>query len=69
MSVTKALRGQKHLRSSGKGPQKWETGGAEPPGPEYRLTPAARCVHVRLRLEFNWCAWPQQKTLGPDQRL
>ena len=39
MSVTKALRGQKHLRSSGKGPQKWETGGAEPPGPEYRLSP------------------------------
>ena len=39
VSVVKALRGQKHLRSSGKGPQKWETGGAEPPGPEYRLTP------------------------------
>ena len=46
VSVTKALRGQKHLRSSGKGPQKWETGGAEPPGPEYRLTPAARSSHA-----------------------
>ena len=45
MSVTKALRGQKHLRSSEK-PQKRETGGAEPPGPEYRLTPAARSSHA-----------------------
>ena len=57
MSVTKALRGQKHLRSSGKGPQKWETGGAEPPGPEYRLTPLLG-RHARLVLEFNWCGYP-----------
>ena len=35
----KGTEGEKHLRSSGKGPQKWETGGAEPPGPEYRLSP------------------------------
>ena len=50
VSVTKALRGQKHLRSSGKGPQKWETGGWEPPGPEYRLTPLLGLATERLKV-------------------
>ena len=39
MCPFKGTEGKKHLRSSGKKPQKWETGGAEPPGPEYRLSP------------------------------
>ena len=39
MCPFKGTEGKKHLRSSGKKPQKWETGGAQPPGPEYRLSP------------------------------
>ena len=54
MCPFKGTEGKKHLRSSGKKPQKWETGGAEPPGPEYRLSPLLG-RHARPRLKFNWC--------------
>ena len=55
MCPFKGTEGKKHLRSSGKGPQKWETGGAEPPGPG-GLTSPCSSVHARRELERDWCA-------------
>ena len=55
MCPFKGTEGKKHLRSSGKGPQKRETGGAEPPGPG-GLTSPCSSVHARRELERDWCA-------------
>ena len=54
MCPFKGTEGKKHLRSSGKGPQKRETGGAEPPGPG-GLTSPCSSVHARRELERDWC--------------
>ena len=62
MCPFKGTEGKKHLRSSGKGPQKRETGGAEPPGPG-GLTSPCSSVHARRELERDWC------DVSPEQSL